>query len=328
MDRRFEISPWPQGRTHILGDTLRDLLLRSAKNHSRNVFEKFLSDSTMDELSAAISCGCAVELLAKAYLMSVAPSLLAARGDVDTVLHLSGNGHRAKSSATEIKTIGAGDALQLVKRLLPTFSYHQRDDVVLGVRNAAAHMALVDHKDLRRAVVAMVRIVEDLLKAMEVDRQEFWGSSVLPAVDQAVDAATSEANRIIAAKLAAARLRIDSLTSALDDVGKSAVLAALSGRSVWSGDYEEPQECPVCQQQAILICNVERGELEFEDEESGQGPYVELTAYPFEFICATCGLELDGLELSSFDFPDEIQLSRDDEPWEVDMPDEDLYRER
>lgn len=53
----------------------------------------------------------------------------------------------------------------------------------------------------------------------------------------------------------------------------------------------------MCLQRAWLVCGVEEGEIEFENHGEERWAWVSRTAYPYEFDCAVCGLNLEETEL-------------------------------
>lgn len=128
---------------------------------------QFTHEDTNERLQAAISVGCSVELLAKAVLASHAPPLLADRGDPDSVLHFSDLGHLAENGPTAVRSRTAGDALVLARRFAKALVWNPGSHaVVFEVRNAAAHMAIAEKKDLLRAVRVMVLLARDLVAAL------------------------------------------------------------------------------------------------------------------------------------------------------------------
>src|SRR5215469_7952822 len=76
---------WPAGKYVVKHDQLKRLLAESARWHARRAIDLFISDQVNELLDAAVSAGSAVELLAKSYLASIDPALLADKGDRDTV---------------------------------------------------------------------------------------------------------------------------------------------------------------------------------------------------------------------------------------------------
>jgi hypothetical protein len=195
----------PQGRKYFSIKDLLYVLARSARWHAPHVITGFASQDCDELLQVATSAGTAVELLGKVYIATMNPALLADKGDSDTILHLSGHGRRCKNGITEMKSVVGYEALRLIKQLYPQFPLVGDKPVVLRVRNAAVHMALVDSQELRAGVIEMVKMVESLLGLLDLDREHFWGSAAMGAVDSLLDEAAREVTQIVAAKLGAAR---------------------------------------------------------------------------------------------------------------------------
>lgn len=320
---------WPIGRLQVPCGDLKWLLAQSAQWHARQSIRTFSSNDLNDLLQAATAAGTGVELLAKAYLASIDVALLAEKGDRDTVLLLGGHSALTESEPLAMKTIGALEALKIAKQLHKDLPLTQPNPVVFRVRNAACHMALVRSDSLRAAVVQMCRIVESLLLALDVDRRSFWGIHEIPAVDALLDEAKTEIARAVAVKKAAAASRIGRMLADLSELAREAVLAALSGRKMSSTEHEEPQECPVCEQQGWLLCSMELGWVRKEIDEDGHviAILVDRTAYPFAFECPVCELDVEEDELLEFNFPRQIELEPED-AIDVYEPDEDMYRDR
>nr|BFE32623.1 hypothetical protein GCM10010200_048740 [Actinomadura rugatobispora] len=190
-------------------------------------------------------------------------------------------------------------------------------------------MGIVDQRELKSAVMVMVRIVEDLIAAIEkADRVKFWAEDRIPLVDQFLDESLSDLRRTVAAKVAAAKRQIALLTRDLPADAARIVLASLSGREARTLiDRELPHQCPVCSQMGWLVCSVERSDVETDYDESGMFYIVHQTAYPHVFECPVCNLTLEDRELDEFEFPREITLEPDTEPYKAFREsDEDLYR--
>lgn len=152
-----------------------DRLGRSAAAHARSALIHVTSDD--DRVRGAIDAGMAVEHMAKALLSSLSPALIADRNaDLDTMLHLTGFGQLAKCEAHQVRTINAHEACTRVARLVPTFTYSQQSDQALFMaRNGAAHMALTTDELARESARIMVRLLDPLIKSMDLDRSKFWG---------------------------------------------------------------------------------------------------------------------------------------------------------
>jgi len=302
------------------------VLAGAARWHSRTAVANFVSTEYTELLQAAMSVGTATELLAKTCLARIAPPLLVERGDRDSVLLLQDlpDGTRGPLA---FRSVAAGEALKLVKHLVPKLPLTPSDVKPLEARNAAAHMGLVDGTHLRSAVVQYCRLAAVMLDALELDAEPFWGTDLATTAAALVEQARTETAQIVQAKLAAARVRVATRTAGLDGMARAAVLAALSGVQLSSVDHDVPATCPACEQSGWLLCVVERSPVEFDSD----GPIVHLSAVPVEFECPVCDLRLEAEELEEIpSFPEFIQLDPDTSPYEADglEPDEDWVRGR
>lgn len=314
---------WPVGDSAVPLDRLKQLFALSARFHARQAVRLFVSDDYDGRdnlLQAAISAGTAVELMAKSYLASINNALLADRGDRDAMLVLCGHSSLATAEPWNIRTLAATEALNLAKHIHRDLPWVQSDPISLRVRNAAAHSGMVERAALRRAVTQMCRVVESLLNAIGLDIDKFWGSDAATVVDELLDDARSQVQREVVAKQVAARARLRELLQGLPEDGQRALLGAMSGRRPRTSiDHDEPQICPVCNQQAWLICAVEDVDVDVDIDIGFDGSMMVVRqrwAEPAVFECPVCGLELEGEELQQFTFPTEIHL--EDEPDEQD----------
>lgn len=313
---------WPAGDFSHGHDDLCALLVEAACDNARRALTGFVSDERLVLLQAAVATGTAVELIAKAALVQVEPTLLCEHADPDALLRLSGKGDRSELPATRLKTIGGQKAVRLCRRLVRGITAGEREvEAALEVRNAALHLALVDRDELRIAVTFMVRVVDDVLNGIAADRESFWGPH-REVVDGFVEQGRTEVANMVAAKVLVARQRLDAITSQLSPD----VAAAVLSQRAWcrmSSDHEEPVKCPVCKQEAWLICGTERGEPELMGPDDDSDWMVPVSAWPFAFECAVCGLSLDDRELRQFEFPDFIELEPESArpPWSFERDD-------
>jgi hypothetical protein len=302
---------WPAGERVVASDGLRYVLARSGRWHARLALELFASPDLDEMLQAAISTGTAVELVAKAYLASVTPSLLAFRGHRDSLLLLGGRSVHVEDTATSMRSIQAGEALQLVKHLHPELPGDLNDPPPLRVRNAAAHMALVDAEELRQAIVQMARLIGALLPLLELDPDPFWGRRAAAVVKSLLDEAQSEISRLVQVKRATAEARIDRLTAAVGGPNQiEPFLELLEAVTPPNSEHVEEQWCPICEHRGWLGCYVKTGPIEVDYDREGhpEGAWVPRFAYPSTFTCPVCQFEIEEEELEEFDFPREIEL--------------------
>lgn len=154
-------------------DRLRQLLAIAARHHARRAVLGSASERLTDLLDAAVSCGSAVELIAKTLIASTTPALFADKGDRDSVLILAGHGERATRTPTDLRSVTAVEALKIVHHLHKEVPVGLPDVLPLRVRNAATHIALVDARELRRAIVRMGQMIAAALPILDLDPEPF-----------------------------------------------------------------------------------------------------------------------------------------------------------
>ena len=292
---------WPAGTHHVPHGGLRHRLASSGQWHARTAIGWFADEYDVDhQLQAAISSGTAVELMLKAYLVGVAPSLIVEKGSKDSLLMVSGRGDLASVPARDFRSIQGGEALTTARQIIggslhaPFPAVPQQPDSFV-TRNGAAHMGLVDAERLRLAVVEMIRVIEALLPHMELGRERFWGTAALPVADALLDEANDAIRHTFEAKMAAAKRQVYRLTSTLSSPeAADQLLAALAARPHRSPPSEAsvPSDCPVCDQVGELYFDLVEVPAPADD------PFETApTLYPLAFVCMACGLNLNHDEL-------------------------------
>src|SRR5258708_26827046 len=288
-------------------DDLRNGLLDSAMHHAGIALRDFTRDGN-DVAIAGLHAGIAVEHLAKCYLASIHPVLLAEKGcDLDTLLRLVGKGELARTSAYGIKTVGGVEAFRRVRYLLPEFRFNdQADGFLFSVRNSVGHLGLAS--DVRKAMRIMVSLIDPLLTAAGYDRTMFWSNRIL-TVDTLRDETMDEMQATLRMKYEAARQHLESLLAGLDSAARETLKAIIAKGSHPSSDHEEPYSCPVCGSQGWLICSREHDLVEDEsDPDYAAIIFNEPVAYPVSFRCNVCELDLEDAELEAAGMPSQIDL--------------------
>lgn len=318
---------WPKGTSHFGNGALAEHLHSAARWQARRAITLFTSLDAFEQLDAAIATGVAYELMLKAHLADIAYSLLARRGDRDSLLMLAGKGVLTKAQGTDFKSVEIEDAAGAARTLTPSLPIPQQGrSLAMKVRNSACHMGLVEARELRRAVVEMARVVDGILKVDEADREHFWGSATLAVVDALIDEAEDAIKQALLAKIAAARTRVLVLTAGLEPATRQIVLAAVTRRRPSFGEYVREWKCPACEQQGDLLCDIAQ-ERKIDVDDEGQTYPLPLQAIPYAFECGVCQLHLNDDEVQqSGDFPEYVELRLDEDP---DLePDEDYERDR
>jgi len=297
---------------HELDEHPRRLLI-SAGIQARRCLEDY--GSRDDAARAASAAGVALEHAAKAYLAHLHPTLIAAPSQTlfDTLLVLSGHPTLSRRATAGVRTVSGVIACERVSAVLPTFRFAAADRSVFAARDGALHFAVATPLASQRAAKIMVRLIEPILIALEIDPATFWKgyhSTATALLDESAD----ELRTAVDAKLVTARQRLQARLAGFHGAQREAMLEVLRRRSTGSVDYDDTRECPACGEEGVLTCSVEdEGEPEVEYERLGEEEYtytawIARVAYPVGFECPVCGLDLEYRELEPFDMEEGIEI--------------------
>jgi flagellar hook-basal body complex protein FliE len=242
----------------------------------------------------------ALELLSKAFLASLAGSLVAAN-DFDSLLHGSGHSTHARKPRSRMRTITMREALERVGQVVPAIQNLKGSlQLLTDVRNGVVHAGQVDQGSVDAVLVPFLRACDHLLAEMPAgDRQSMWGD-----LEEMVDARLSESLKAaeleVADDLASARLAFESRYGSMESSVRDAVLAGIED-SYNPEKYEEDLvECPACERQAMTRGSYDvewEADWDYADGESYiAGAFPVVTYSPGLLECRVCGLELDGEE--------------------------------
>lgn len=311
-----------------VGDRLVQSLLTAARAQARFAMEAHADPlDAQSKLKAAIASGVAVELALKAAVASVLPSLLAEKGDAHSQLFLMGRGGMPGRSQSDVRTIMGMAAWQLYKGLRPQVGISDEDvKVALAVRNAAAHLALVDRDELDKGLRAMAICIERLLPELGITTHDFWGAEfaeqVAALVKEVMDAREVRIEQArSAALLRLTRLKafgadaFQTMLEALDDAGRDP--------EEWDDKYAQTIECPVCQHGGWVTGVVERSALQFDGAAMGDA-WVDRFFIPTSFTCRVCGFSVWGEDFAIAGISVNVELESDTEPWELEQFYEDV----
>lgn len=299
-------GPIPMDSSWSGSDALHKILMDSASYHAHLALRDFTKEST-DMAVSAMHAGIAVEQLAKCYLCTINPVLIASRGcDLDTLLHLTGRSDLAKIPPHAIQTIGGHEACLRIKRLAPDFRFNESDKLLFTVRNSVSHIGITH--GTRQVIRIMVRLADLLLVTIGVTRQWFWGNR-LSIVDTLRDEAISEQLAILQVKYEAARRYLTASLADLTPTERSSFKVLAAARTRDTGvDYQESYTCPVCDSQGVLLCHREYDLVEEDPVEKSYRVFTDAVAYPSEFQCGVCNLKLDGSDMEAAGMPSEVEL--------------------
>lgn len=299
-------GPVPVDKVWDGAENLDKILMDTASYHAHRALDDFTKESNAEAV-AALHAGIAVEHLAKCYLATVSPVLIAARNcDFDTLLHLSGKSSLAKSQPHTMQTVGGDEACKRVQRLLPGLRLTDSVTLIFIVRNSVSHLGV--RYDVRQVIRSMVRVADYLLEAVDCDREWFWGNK-LNIVDALRDENISEQLAILSVKFEAARRYLERSLRNLTPAEQEMYKTIATARNQFHGvDYAQPYTCPVCGSQGALLCHREYEFIDAEAIEDSYRIFTEAVAYPFEFSCGVCDLSLDQGDMEAAGMPAEVEL--------------------
>ncbi len=300
-------GPLPANNSWCGAEDLHKSLMHSASHHAYLALRDFTKDDGNVMADAGLHAGIAIEHLAKCYLATIHPILLAGKMcDVDTILHLVGKSELTKLSPYRIKTISGEEACKRASRFLPEFRFKEADSLLFIARNNASHLGLAN--EIRVAVRLMIQLADPPLDAVNYKRERFWGQ-YLSVVNTLRDETLSEQRAILDVKYEAARQQLAHRLSGLEPTAQAAFKALMATRRSYGADYIEPYRCPVCESQGWLLCHREYDVVDDETKPGGQAfVFNEPVAYPMSFKCEVCDLELDETDILTAGLPTQIDL--------------------
>jgi hypothetical protein len=241
----------------------------------------------------------AIELLLKSLLAGAHPSLLADQNaSFDSLLHLAGMGHRARTPETAIRTIGVANALRRVEYLVDDYEPPSaRVMLLLDARNSLVHGGQSAKAEHEAVLGDVARYVTQLLAAKSASTEEYWGEwteLVARHASRQLGALEAAYER----KLAGSRQRYERLVERHAEAELESYVALMEP-SGQAHDYSAaPAPCPACGRLGTASGDPDPDWEADWDYADGQaylaGAYVSrVRLYVSAFECRVCGLMLD-----------------------------------
>lgn len=307
-------ADWPFGAVYRSHADLAAHLHQVGQRHAQRALRLYTSEDEFEQLDAAISIGSAVELLAKSLLASVDSVLLIPLNpDTPALLKWSGTKRAGVENpdAFQVKSLEATKAIDRLRHLKLLPSWGPSDHLVFSIRNAAAHMGVVQQNLLRSAIRPMVRFAEHTRTHYDQSPAAWWGDELATIAPGMVEADALAWGQIVQAKLTAARLRVSELKADLPSATADAILSSMVGSWRTSMEYNETTECPGCGFLGWATGEVDSGAGETQYDEDGL-PTFYSTLHVLHFGCNVCGLKLtDEAELDVAGVETEINFQDD-----------------
>ncbi len=317
-------------------------LYTAAQQAARTAIQFHASETEAEQLQAALAIGSAAEYLARAALANHDPLLLAAHTSAKSLIMLSRANSTGPISPSDLRTIAISEVWtrlgQINTRLTPEVLAATKH--VMNVRNAAAHMALVETADLEKAARALVSIIDALHPVGNRDEGDFWPDSLRDSVQLLRLNIATVAQRRAQAKIDLAREHYRSLLQGVMPAERERTQVFLEDRGVHFVARErlrkESAVCPACGRRGTVTYLVEEGEPEHSFDETRGGMFVDygwsrvLSFSAAVFQCPVCDLQLSPDEFSGVDLDVDLEDETEDieDPYADWEPDEDYLRGR
>lgn len=297
--RRVLLARGSQSRP---ADEMVHFLREAAQHRARRALRLYRSADSMDLLDAGADAGGAVELLAKACIATVEPSLLAKGVSglalAETLLQLRGLPHLLTSSRERrLSTIEAGLAVELAERLFPKLAPATASArLALEARNDSLHMGIAIADRVDAAVAGMAAYVRAVLSVLGVSHAHFWAQEEdMVAADRVVSDRTTHIAEVVEAKIEQAQARCERFVIRVGEDRAADVIHEIQIREMDPDRYRGgfTVQCPACQQYGWVDVDAD-----FEAEPDGEGgfDYFQTAQWVAGFRCPVCELELDSEE--------------------------------
>jgi len=288
-------------------------LLESARRHGTRGL-RARSDQEHDY--AALHLGIMIEHLAKAYLVSFNPALLAEeKADFLTMVRLCGHGARVKVGLPP-RTVGLEVALarvgQLNENVGDVRGLPELLRPVAQARNGVAHVGDPGGDADAIAQLAM-RGAKVLLSLLQQDMDAFFGDWD-EAAESLLDERASAVHQRVESKKARARERFETRWAAVPVERRHEQFELiLTQEYIDEDDDRQPYRCPACAQTGTLIGQSNFNfdvDAEFVDgEQQVISEVSEICLTPETFECPFCGLSLSGREeLVDAELPERVKV--------------------
>jgi hypothetical protein len=286
-------------------DDLSRHLVVLAQEAAREVLTGYTTDERRETVQRVMDAGTAVEYLVKAVLAGLNPSLLADRTDPRSILTFAGVAVTPVPAASELKTITFRDSLRLIVNADPrSKSIEQDANAIMGARNAAAHMGLVDASVRSTFAHELVRIASTLLPILGMDKEIFWSNQLMPVVEALMRINDDSSIARTASKIAKARKVFDELIWGMSLESTESTLRALESRESFPLSYDNDKQrfsCPACSRSGWVLymrkVHWESATFEYDDYLGVPSDcLVPIDLEPIDFSCPVCGLFLAGSE--------------------------------
>jgi len=264
----------------------KDFANKGLKNYVEGENEHFL-------VNLAISS----ELLGKAYLADIHPSLIIDR-DFDSLLHACGAGEHARKSPTNIRTLGAKEVFNRCSQILPKLKeYEETMNILASIRSGLVHLGDHDAELAKKVFTPYLKHAKIILEALNIGLKDFFGEFSDIASTNIKDS-RQEIEIHVQTSLAKARSDFKQRFQGMEKEVVKGIIKTLEESYVLTKYEEENTQCPICKNLGVVSGSfeVEKWEVDVDRDGNPEGAYPVVKLHCDSFKCRVCGLELESSE--------------------------------
>ncbi|HYF79331.1 MAG TPA: hypothetical protein VD973_19565 [Symbiobacteriaceae bacterium] len=263
-------------------DSSSEAARRSLSHQVKEDWDQFLIQGSM-----------AIELLGKATLVRIHPSLIVDK-DFDSLLVVSGGlKYSKRKDPWSIKTVGAVELLTRCAQVIPDLkSVEGKLRVLADLRNSVVHIGAPPPKEMGEILDAFLRGAVIHLEWLVSDQKAYFGE-YYDYVQKRLDARLADVNKLVAGKIASAKSVFDEKYGSLESHVWHGIEAVVS-KSLNPIRYEQiVATCPACGCDGLLSGTCQLEWDQFDEDDPGD---MSLRLNAKDFNCPFCNLHLDGVD--------------------------------
>lgn len=283
-----------------------DRLWDASAREARFVVTNYAKTDDHTVLKVALSFGLATEYLVMSALAALDVALLADHNSSYSKLALSTARAGLGINIKQLKTVNYGAALKVLLEHRP-YVVNKDVESVMGIRNAAAHMAMGTQQDNADAMSAFLKVVEGLHRYRPtLAEDDYWGADCVAVVHNLRDAQVNQQKAEFDALVLAARDRKRTLDEQVAPSEREHVYSGLENRLVaeaqtWTPDSRSASEhaCPACGRTGRVgwtrhLWDDFEQDATYESVTDGSAPAISVTVEreATDFKCLVCGFEI------------------------------------
>jgi len=277
--------------------------------------------------------GVALELLCKAYLARIDPSLIIDTTNRDKTFDylLLARGHPgAAVPRSALRTIGADEALRRVAQLVPAASSSPRElSPLIESRNGFLHLGEVDRDTAKSVCSRYVATMRTIGAELGLDVATLF-ADYADYAEEILKASAEDVSAYVTAAIATAHKRFEEQFLHVPKATVASLVTTLE-QSVSLSRYEQEYvECPSCGHRAVASGDYEVGDPEpdsYDREGNPEGFYLPVTLHASALACPVCGLAFAAYEELEAAGVETVIAIEDVDPADFYEPDYDDYRD-